>query len=546
LVPISDLMTLPDFEAHYPLRTELPAGGEITRVAPSPTGLPHVGTALQAVIDRALAAKTGGRFLLRIEDTDRARTVPGSVEAIFEGLRWLDLMPDEGPEIGGNYGPYVQSERLPIYKAAARWLVERGHAYHCICTPERLEHVRREQTEAGKPPKYDGLCRTRPIAEVEAHLAAGLPGVIRMRVPEDETIRVVDAVRGELSFESSTLDESVLLKSDEFPTYHLAAVVDDHFMRVTMIVRGEEWISSAPKHLLLYRYFGWEAPVFLHTVLLRDATKRKLSKRSGDTSIRWFRLQGYLPEGFRNFLTRIIWAHPEGKDVYPFDDFIANVVPEDLPKTGPVADYQLLSFINGKYIAALGPRELHQTLVGYLDYAIAQNEEPLRIMLVETPNQEIKEYPLAELRAFRAALVADREYAERVLSLEPGRFRRLADIVGYTAYLFPDLFVPPAADTLTLFVPELPALAQVLDGLALDPHREPNHEVWEASVRALAEQTGIAAKKVFMLLRVVLTGSQKTPPLYEIIELLGVNETNRRIREAEQRVLAAGGAASPR
>jgi glutamyl-tRNA synthetase len=542
---LSDLMTLQDFEAHFPPRTDLPAGGEITRVAPSPTGLPHMGTALQAVIDRALATKTGGRFLLRIEDTDRARTVEGSIEGIFEGLRWLDLMPDEGPELGGDYGPYTQSERLPLYKAAARRLVEHGHAYHCICSPARLEQVRRELTEAGKPPKYDSFCRTRPIAEVEAHLAAGLTSVIRMRVPENETIRVVDAVRGELSFESSTLDESVLLKSDEFPTYHLASVVDDHFMRVTTIVRGEEWISSAPKHVLLYRYFGWELPVFLHTVLLRDATKRKLSKRSGDTSIRWFRLQGYLPEGYRNFLTRIIWAHPEGKDIYPYADFVANVVPEDLPKTGPVADYQLLSFINGKYIGALLPRELYQTLVDYLDYVLAQGED-LRIMLVESPNQEFKEYSLAELRAFRDALVSDREYAERILSLEPGRFRRLADIVGYTAYLFPDLFGAQPLEALTPFVSELPALAQVLEGLALDPRRELHHDEWERSVRDLAERTGIPAKKVFMLLRVVLTGSQKTPPLYEIIEVLGVNETNRRIRDAERRALDAGGAASSR
>ncbi|MBV8300110.1 MAG: glutamate--tRNA ligase [Candidatus Eremiobacteraeota bacterium] len=544
-MPFSDTMTLPDCEAHFPPRADLPAGAEVVRVAPSPTGLPHLGTALQAVIDRALADKTGGRFLLRIEDTDRARTEAGSIEAIFEGLRWLDLMPDEGPELGGAYGPYTQSERLPVYKVAARWLVEHGHAFHCICTPERLDQLRRGQTEAGLPPRYDGLCRTRPIAEVEAHLAAGSPSVIRMRIPPGETVRVADAVRGELSFESNTVDEQVLLKSDGFPTYHLAAVVDDHFMRITTVVRGEEWISSAPKHVLLYRYFGWALPKFLHTVLLRDAQKRKLSKRSGDTSIRWYRLQGYLPEAFRNFLTRIIWSHPEGKDVYPYSDFVENVVAEDLPKTGPVADYQLLSFINGKYIGALLPRELYRTLVEYLDYVLAHGEN-LQIMLVETPGQELKEYSLAELRAFRGALVADREHSERILALEPGRFRRLADVVGYTSYLFPDLFSAPPVEALAQFVPELPALARVLEGLALDPHRELHHDEWERSVRELAERTGIAAKKVFMLLRVVLTGSQKTPPLYEIIEVLGVTETNRRIHDAEQRALDAGGAASPR
>ena len=286
-------------------------------------------------------------------------------------------------------------------------------------------------------------------------------------------------------------------------------------------------------------------PAFLHTVLLRDATKRKLSKRSGDTSIRWFRLQGYLPEGYRNFLTRIIWAHPEGKDIYPYADFVANVVQEDLPKTGPVADYQLLSFINGKYIGALLPPELYETLASYLDYVLAQGED-LHVQIVESPNPEFKDYSLAELRAFRAAMASDRAHTQRVLGLEPGRFRRLADIVGYTTYLFPELFVAPDVEALTPFVAELPALAKVLEGLVLDPHREPNHEEWERSVRALAEQTGIAAKKVFMLLRVVLTGSQRTPPLYEIIELLGVAETNRRIREAQMRALNAGGAASSR
>src|SRR5947209_1278606 len=323
---------LDELERRYPAR-DLPPGAEVVRVAPSPTGKPHIGTALQAVIDYALASKTEGVFILRIEDTDQTRLVPGAVEEIIDALDWLGVPADEGPGAGGDYGPYVESRRLPDYRIVADWLVEHDHAYLCFCTPERLARVREAQAAAKQPPRYDRHCRNLTIEERRQRLEAGETPVVRLAMPLEGTIVYHDPVRGDIEFDAAEQDDQVLLKSDGFPTYHLAAMVDDHLMRVTTVVRGEEWISSTPKHLTLFRAMGWEPPVIVHTPLLRDAQGRKLSKRSGDTSVSWYRAQGYLPEGFRNFLTRLVWVHPDDQDVYPYEDFIEGMQVHDLPKT---------------------------------------------------------------------------------------------------------------------------------------------------------------------------------------------------------------------
>src|SRR5215207_3033981 len=289
--------TLDDYERKYPPRP-LPDTAAVGRVAPSPTGQPHIGTALQAVINRGLADKTHGVFILRIEDTDRSRLVPGAVDEIIDSLAWLGVEPDEGPPRGGAYGPYEQSERLALYRAAADRLIERGSAYRCFCSAERLERIRNEQRAQSAPTRYDGCCRALTPSEAAAREAAGEPSVVRMRIPDNEPITFEDGARGAITIQSTEVDDAVILKSDGFPTYHLAVVVDDHFMRVSTVIRGEEWISSTPKHVLLYRHLGWTSPRFLHTALLRDASGRKLSKRSGDTSIGYYRTQGILPEAF--------------------------------------------------------------------------------------------------------------------------------------------------------------------------------------------------------------------------------------------------------
>src|SRR5690348_5892776 len=233
---------------------------------------------MQAIINRAMASQNGGVFILRVEDTDQARLVPGAMDEIVSALEWLGTRPDEGPGMGGSYGPYMQSQRLDLYRAAAESLVQNGHAYHCFCSVERLEEVRQQQIARGEKPMYDGQCAGLSAEEVNERLSRGEVSVIRMRVPRDREISFSDVVRGIISFDLNEIDESVLLKSDGFPTYHLASVVDDHFMRITTVVRGEEWISSTPKHVLLFKYFGWPLLRFIHTPLLRDSEKRKLSK----------------------------------------------------------------------------------------------------------------------------------------------------------------------------------------------------------------------------------------------------------------------------
>lgn len=530
-------MDLEQYETVYPPR-QLPSGAEVTRVAPSPTGRPHIGTALQALIDRALADQSGGLFLLRIEDTDRKRLDPRAIEEILEALEWLGLSPDEGPHVGGDYGPYLQSERLPLYQAAARWLVERGYAYHCFCSAERLEALRQAQQAAGQTSVYDRHCRGLSPAEVARRLAAGEPSVIRLKVPDGERIVFHDPLRGEIAFDSAQVDDQVLLKSDGFPTYHLAVVVDDHFMRVTTAVRGEEWISSTPKHLLLYRYFGWTPPRIVHTVLLRDASHRKLSKRSGDTSIAWYRLQGYLSQGFRNFLSRIIWAHPEDRDVYSYDEFVRLFRVEDLSKAGPVADHDLLDFINSQYMRQLSPSELYRATCTWLD-EVLREEDAVAFEEARKSGRELRTYTREEIARFAAAFRQDPEFTCRVLTVEPERFKKLSDIPMQYSFFFPALFQPPTVDMLAKpaggIGQAMSLLRAYLD--VYDP--ADGHEAWEAKVRAMADAAGVKAKGLFMAIRVATTGSEQTPPLYDILNVLGGEEVRRRLRLALEALAAA-------
>lgn len=519
-----DALTLPDYENEYPLR-QLPQTAEVTRIAPSPTGRPHIGTALQAVIDRAIATQNGGVFILRVEDTDRARLVPGAVEEIVNTLDWLGTRPDEGPGLGGRYGPYTQSERLNLYRTAAEWLVQHGHAFHCFCSVERMEQVRQLQTARGEKPMYDGYCTKLSEEEVTRRLTGGETSVIRLQVPRGEEIAFSDVVRGRISFDSNEIDESVLLKSDGFPTYHLAAVVDDHFMRITTIVRGEEWISSTPKHVLLFDYFGWSLPRFLHTPLLRDSDKRKLSKRSGDTSVDFFASQGIIPDGFRNYLTRIIWPHPEGKDIYDFDEFVRKFKPSELPKTGPVVDYALLTFINGHYIWQLDRQDLYEAVVKLLDDLIAAGEGFTDLLQDEGDVESVTQ---EQLLLFRRFFTADRGKAIRILTTGGERFRRLTDVILQSRFYYADFFSPPTAQRLVELAGN-PALAAQFISAYRDNFRTLPDFNWDQFVRGEAKRQGIKAGKLFMFLRIAVSGSDKTPPLHDILGILGDEEVDRRL-----------------
>ncbi|MES2624159.1 MAG: glutamate--tRNA ligase [Pseudomonadota bacterium] len=321
-----------------------------TRIAPSPTGDPHVGTAYIALFNLCFARQHGGEFILRIEDTDQVRSTRKSEDDILAALKWLHLDWDEGPDKGGPHGPYRQSERSAIYQEHVKVLLDKGHAFHCFCSADRLDGLRKQQTEAKQQPGYDGYCMSLAEPEVNVRLAANQPYVIRMKVPREGTCVINDMLRDAVEIEWSQVDMQVLMKSDGLPTYHLANVVDDHLMEITHVIRGEEWINSAPKHLLLYQYFGWQAPVLCHMPLLRNADKSKLSKRKNPTSVGYYQRMGYLPEAVINYLGMMGWSMPDGSELFSVQDMIANFDINRVSLGGPVFDTQKLDWLNGRYL----------------------------------------------------------------------------------------------------------------------------------------------------------------------------------------------------
>ena len=292
------------------------------RFAPSPTGFVHIGSLRTALYNYLFAKKMGGKYILRVEDTDRTRLVDGAIENMLNAMKWAGVNHDEGVMLDdngnvvqkGEYGPYIQSERLDIYKKYIQELLDNGKAYYCFCTKERLDEVREKQKEAGETPRYDGHCRDLTQEEIDAKIAAGEPYVIRLRLPENHVIKFTDLVRGETEFNTNDLDDQVLIKTDGFPTYHFAVVVDDHLMKITHVIRGEEWVSSTPKHVYLYEAFGWEAPKFVHLPNILNKEKKKLSKRQGDVAVEDFKKKGYLPEGLVNYVALVGWSPEENKE----------------------------------------------------------------------------------------------------------------------------------------------------------------------------------------------------------------------------------------
>ena len=321
-----------------------------TRIAPSPTGDPHVGTAYVALFNMAFAHSQGGQFLLRIEDTDQARSTPESEKAILDALKWLGLEWDEGPDNGGPKGPYRQSERSNIYQKYAQELIDNGHAFRCFCSPEELDEMRASQIANKEPLGYDGRHIDLSDEDVESRIANGDPYVVRMKVPREGTCTFSDMLRGEVSIDWAQIDYQVLLKADGMPTYHLANVVDDHLMEITHVIRGEEWINSAPKHILLYQYFGWEVPVLCHLPLLRNVDKSKLSKRKNPTSILYYQRMGYLPEALLNYLGRMGWSMPDEREKFNLSEMLEAFDIERVSLGGPVFDIEKLSWLNGLWI----------------------------------------------------------------------------------------------------------------------------------------------------------------------------------------------------
>jgi glutamyl-tRNA synthetase len=465
-----------------------------TRIAPSPTGDPHVGTAYVALINYCFAKKHGGKFLLRIEDTDQARSTPESEAAILESLRWLGLTWDEGPDVGGPHGPYRQSERSATYTKYIDELLASGHAFRCFCTPERLDEMREAQKLAKLPPRYDGRCLTIPASESEAR-ANSEPYVVRMRVPERGTAVVEDLRRGRIEIEWNTVDMQVLMKSDGLPTYHLANVVDDHLMEITHVIRGEEWVSSAPKHLLLYEYFGWEPPAFLHVPLLRNPDKSKLSKRKNPTSILFFRAMGYLPEALLNFLGLLMVSSAEGQEVMTLDELIARFEVEHLSLGGPVFDFAKLDWLNGKYLRELPP--------------------PVFV-------ERVMEWG------------GDPERFAAMLALAQSRVERLSDLGPLLAFFFAGRLNLTEAQLLEGQKLEKDEMRRAL-ALAmwdLDGSQTFDKATVEAVLTGVAERLNRKFRDLARVFYVALTGSPTSVPLYDALVLLGRDIVRERLRSA--------------
>jgi len=331
-----------------------------TRIAPSPTGMPHIGTIYQALFSYSFAKKNNGRFLVRIEDTDRARFVEGAEDKIFEALDLFSLREDESIRKGGEVGPYRQSERLDIYKKYTQELIEKDGGYYCFCTKERLDALRASQAAAKENVMYDGHCRDLDIAESKKRLDE--PHVVRLKIQQDKKLIIKDEIRGDIEFDLNLIEDSVLIKSDGYPTYHFAVVIDDHLMQITDVIRGEEWISSTPKHVLLYDYFGWSRPRFYHTPDLRNPDKSKLSKRHGHANVDWYMDEGFLPEAILNFLALMGWSHPDQKEKFDLEEFISLFDPKDLKPVGPIFDITKLEWLNGLWIRETSGEVLNEKL----------------------------------------------------------------------------------------------------------------------------------------------------------------------------------------
>jgi len=464
------------------------------RIAPSPTGSPHVGTAYIALFNYCFAKSGGGSFVLRIEDTDQARSRPEHEQMILDALRWTGLSWDEGPDVGGAYGPYRQSERTELYRKHAQILLDKGAAYRCFCTPERLEALRREQMAAGGTLGYDGHCLSLTQAEVADKEAQGKPFTVRLNIPSNGTCTVHDRLRGAIDFDYAVVDHQVLMKSDGFPTYHLANVVDDHLMEITHVIRGEEWLPSLPKHILLYQAFGWDAPEVIHMPLLRNPDSSKLSKRKNPTSILYYRDSGILPEALLNFLGTMAYRMPSGEEIFSLEQLVESYDIDRMHLGGPVFDQQKLRWVNQQHIAALRPEALCDRLIEWR---------------------------------------FNREYLLKLMGIMAPRMHRLGDFMEHCDFLFTsDVTVdksqiPPkkrgedeTRDMLQQFVWELETLVD-FSAVGIEAAFKKVGEILDWSLR----ETTHAA-------RVAIAGKTVAPPLYEVMEVLGSDVCRQRLTAA--------------
>ena len=478
--------------------------GVRVRIAPSPTGEPHVGTVYIALFNYLFAKKMGGEFILRIEDTDATRSTPEFEQKVLDALRWAGLDWKEGPDVGGPYGPYRQSERKDIYRPFVEKMVDEGNAFRCFCTPERLEQMREAQRAAGKPPGYDGHCLHLKAEEVTARVAAGEPHVVRLKIPTEGACEFNDGVYGDVSIPWESVDMQVLLKADGMPTYHMANVVDDHLMKITHVARGEEWLASVPKHILIYKYLGLEPPKFMHLSLMRNADKSKLSKRKNPTSISYYSALGYLPEALMNFLGLFFIQIAEGEELLTMDQLAEKFDPENLSKAGAIFDIQKLDWLNGRWL-----RE-----------QLTEEEFAARVLNWAMENNRIRDG----------------------LKLSQSRISKLGELPDLAGFLLKsDLGLTPEAFAKVKSTPE--EILEVLNQVQPDLEKMPEWtiESIEAELRASADRLGKKLKVVVAPLFVAVSGSSRSLPLFDSMAILGRSVVRQRLKVAAQVVASMVG-----
>ncbi len=481
------------------------------RYAPSPTGLQHIGGIRTALFNYFFARSEGGTFILRVEDTDRERFHEDALEDLYNTLDWLGIEWDEGPGKGGPYGPYVQSERFELYRTHALQLVEEGAAYHCFCTPERLKTVREQQKKEKKALGYDRHCRNLSEGEVKERLARGDSSVIRFKVPLEGKTTFSDVLIGKVTRKNKDVSpDPILLKSDGFPTYHLANVIDDHFMKISHILRAQEWIPSGALHVLLYEAFGWKPPVYCHLPMVMGKDGQKLSKRHGSTSVVEFRNKGYLPEAIVNYVSLLGWSYDDKREFFTREELEKLFSLEKINKAPGVFDYKKLEWFNGQYIRKKTLPELEEMVLPYL----------VRDRLVEDP-----------------PTVEEQQKLKTMMPLMVERLHFLSDISALSAFLFKETvdypvetLIPKKMDAAgTLGV--LEAVKPILRTLEENDEAETEHRF-----RAAAEERGIKLGAVLMPLRVAVTGSTVSPPIIGSIKLLGIEKTLDRVERAIEKL----------
>lgn len=460
-----------------------------TRAAISPTGYPHIGTIYQVLFDYAFAHRHNGKFIVRIEDTDKERTVSDAEEKVFKALDWFGLIEDESVRKEGPYKPYRQSDRLDIYQKYVKDLIKSKKAYYCFCSKDRLDKLRQDLQKEGKLPMYDKHCLNLSEKELEKKLDEKESYVIRLNVPQNIQIKIKDELRGEITFESNSVDDQVLMKSDGYPTYFLAVVVDDHLMEISHMVRGEEWLTSSAKIVLLYEYFGWKKPVFVHTPIIRNPDRSKFSKRQGHTNVSWYQEHGYFPEVILNYLSLMGWSHPEGKEIFSLDEFIKLFDFKDIKPIGPVFDLMKLEWMNGSYI---------------------------RNMKQETLNKKILE--------FYKDKNLDKKLVEKTIPLIQERIKKLSDYLPMCEFLFksPTTYEVGLAGKKEFFREVYEELSKISD--------------WKVqaigdSLVNLAKKLEIKNSQFFADMRMAITGKKISPPLNESMEILGKEECLKRINQ---------------